>query len=70
MLVYSVKTRAIETNLFTPIERITDCIANDIPVKRGVLLGGHTAPVVNDGGDRSLAFGDRQRRHLSVRAAL
>ena len=41
MLVYSREvTEAIETNLFTPIERITDCIANDIPVKRGVLLGG------------------------------
>lgn len=31
---------AIETNLFTPIRRIEDCVLNDIPVKRGVLLGG------------------------------
>ncbi len=31
---------AVETNLFTPINRIKDCIANNIPVKRGVLLGG------------------------------
>lgn len=41
MLVYSKDvTEQIETNLFTPIERIKDCLANDIPVKRGVLLGG------------------------------
>lgn len=41
MLVYSKDvTEAIETNLFTPIERIADCRANGIPVKRGVLLGG------------------------------
>jgi transitional endoplasmic reticulum ATPase len=41
MLVYPAKTQAaIETNLFTPIQRIRDCIANGIPVKRGVLLGG------------------------------
>uniref|UniRef100_A0AAU6W099 AAA-ATPase n=1 Tax=Pseudomonas phage Arace01 TaxID=3138526 RepID=A0AAU6W099_9VIRU len=41
MLVYSKDvTEQIETNLFTPIERIQDCIANGIPVKRGVLLGG------------------------------
>jgi transitional endoplasmic reticulum ATPase len=33
-------TESIETNLFTPIERIEDCIENDMPVKRGVLLGG------------------------------
>lgn len=31
---------AIDTNLFTPIRRIDDCILNDIPIKRGVLLGG------------------------------
>jgi transitional endoplasmic reticulum ATPase len=31
---------AVETNLFTPIKRIEDCLANNIPVKRGVLLGG------------------------------
>ena len=41
MLVYPEATRQqIETNLFTPIQRIQDCIANGIPVKRGVLLGG------------------------------
>lgn len=41
MLVYSKDvTDQIETNLFTPIERVQDCITNDIPVKRGVLLGG------------------------------
>lgn len=41
MLVYPAETQAaIETNLFTPIQRIQDCIANGIPVKRGVLLGG------------------------------
>lgn len=33
-------TRAIETNLFTPIKRVQDCIRNGIPLKRGVLLGG------------------------------
>lgn len=31
---------AVQTNLFTPITRVNDCIANGIPVKRGVLLGG------------------------------
>lgn len=31
---------AIHTNLFTPIERIDDCLENDISVKRGVLLAG------------------------------
>jgi transitional endoplasmic reticulum ATPase len=41
LMVYPVHTQdAIETNLFTPIRRIDDCILNDIPVKRGVLLGG------------------------------
>lgn len=41
MLVYSKEVQdAIEVNLFTPIERIKDCVANGIPVKRGVLLGG------------------------------
>lgn len=41
MLVYSRDVEeAITTNLFTPIERLQDCIANGIPVKRGVLLGG------------------------------
>lgn len=32
--------QAVETNLFTPITRPEDCLANNIPVKRGVLLGG------------------------------
>ncbi|EFO7976593.1 ATP-binding protein [Salmonella enterica] len=41
MLVYSRDVEdAIKTNLFTPIERLNDCIANNIPVKRGILLGG------------------------------
>lgn len=41
MLVYSEEVRnAIETNLFTPITRAADCIANKIPLKRGILLGG------------------------------
>ncbi len=31
---------AVETNLFTPIRRVHDCLKNGIPVKRGVLLGG------------------------------
>jgi transitional endoplasmic reticulum ATPase len=31
---------AVRTNLFTPIQRVNDCIANGVPVKRGVLLGG------------------------------
>lgn len=31
---------AVRTNLFTPITRIKDCLANHISVKRGVLLGG------------------------------
>lgn len=40
-LVYSADVQsAIETNLFTPIERASDCLANGIPVKRGILLGG------------------------------
>lgn len=40
-LVYSDDVQnLIETNLFTPIERVADCIINEIPVKRGVLLGG------------------------------
>jgi len=41
MLVYAeCVQRAIQTNLFTPISRPLDCLANGIPVKRGVLLGG------------------------------
>lgn len=40
-LVYSAPVQAaIETNLFTPITRVKDCVANGITVKRGVLLGG------------------------------
>lgn len=31
---------AVETSLFTPIRRVHDLLANGIPVKRGVLLGG------------------------------
>lgn len=31
---------AVKTNLFTPVSRAADCIANGIPVKRGVLLAG------------------------------
>lgn len=31
---------SVETNLFTPIRRVADCLANGVPVKRGVLLGG------------------------------
>jgi transitional endoplasmic reticulum ATPase len=31
---------AVETNLFTPITRTEDCLANGIAVKRGILLGG------------------------------
>ncbi len=41
MLVYSADVQAsIETNLFTPITRVQDCLDNGVPVKRGVLLGG------------------------------
>jgi transitional endoplasmic reticulum ATPase len=41
MVIYpqSVQTQ-ININLFTPIKRVKDCIANHIPIKRGVLLGG------------------------------
>lgn len=40
-LIYPAEVQvAIETNLFTPISRVADCMLNDIPVKRGVLLGG------------------------------
>ncbi len=40
-LIYSREIESsIQTNLFTPIERVADCLANGIPVKRGVLLGG------------------------------
>lgn len=40
-LIYSTDVQAqIETNLFTPIERVEDCLANGMAVKRGVLLGG------------------------------
>lgn len=41
MLVYSdAIMNSVRTNLFTPIKRAADCIANDISIKRGVLLGG------------------------------
>lgn len=41
MLIYAEDVqKSVETNLFTPIERVHDCLANGIPVKRGVLLGG------------------------------
>ena len=33
-------TASIKANLFTPIQRVEDCLANGIKVKRGVLLGG------------------------------
>jgi transitional endoplasmic reticulum ATPase len=40
-LIYAAPVQAaVETNLFTPIRRVQDLIANNIPVKRGVLLGG------------------------------
>lgn len=40
-LIYSKDVQdSVETNLFTPIQRVRDCLANDIAVKRGVLLGG------------------------------
>ena len=40
-LIYSKDVQnSVVTNLFTPIERVRDCIANNIEVKRGVLLGG------------------------------
>lgn len=41
MLIYSEQVQAaVETNLFTPITRVHDCIANRVAIKRGVLLGG------------------------------
>lgn len=41
MLIYSKEVQdSVQTNLFTPIERVEDCIANGIPVKRGIMLGG------------------------------
>lgn len=41
MLIYSKDLQdSIETNLFTPITRVADCIANGLNVKRGILLGG------------------------------
>jgi len=40
-LVYSrVVQASIDTNLFTPIQRVRELKANGIPIKRGVLLGG------------------------------
>ena len=32
---------SVRANLFTPIERVQDCLQNGIKVKRGVLLGGN-----------------------------
>lgn len=41
MVIYSDAVQdQIRTNLFTPITRVKDCIANGMAVKRGVLLGG------------------------------
>lgn len=41
MVVYSDAVQEqVRTSLFTPITRVADCLANDIPVKRGVILGG------------------------------
>lgn len=41
MVVYSEDVQEqVRVNLFTPITRVADCVANDIPVKRGVILGG------------------------------
>lgn len=40
-LIYSRSVEhSIETNLFTPIRRVSDIMANNMPVKRGILLGG------------------------------
>ena len=40
-LIYAADVMAsVETNLFTPISRAHDCLANGIPVKRGILLSG------------------------------
>lgn len=40
-LIYSKHVQdSVETNLFTPIQRVADCVNNDISVKRGVLLAG------------------------------
>lgn len=40
-LIYAKEVQdSVETNLFTPIRRVKDCLANGVPVKRGVLLGG------------------------------
>jgi transitional endoplasmic reticulum ATPase len=41
MVIYSKKVQEqVSINLFTPIRRVRDCIANNIAIKRGVLLGG------------------------------
>lgn len=41
MLIFSDDlTAQVSTNLFTPIERIADLKANNLPIKRGVLLAG------------------------------
>ncbi len=40
-LIYSQAVQdSVKVNLLTPIERVEDCLANNIPIKRGVLLGG------------------------------
>ncbi len=42
MLVYSDEVmRSIDINLFTPIQRVKECVSNGISAKRGVLLGGN-----------------------------
>lgn len=41
MVIYPQKVQdQININLFTPIKRVSDCLANKIAIKRGVLLGG------------------------------
>lgn len=41
MVIYPERVqKQIGINLFTPIRRVKDCLANNIPIKRGVLLGG------------------------------
>lgn len=41
MVIYSTDVqRQIEINLLTPIRRVHDCLLNNIPIKRGVMLAG------------------------------
>ncbi len=41
MVIYPQSVQSqININLFTPIKRVNDCLKNNIPIKRGVLLGG------------------------------